>query len=283
MAKAKKTAQSEKKEAKIPEEEERGDKYRILGSMSTDVGSVREINQDSMLSMQFTLNECSVFNQPRLFIVADGMGGGADGEVASSMAIRKVAEYILHSLLSMEKREEIDISILANAVQEANLEIHNYANEDSVREGMGSTITGALLLGRRLLIGHVGDTRAYIINKESIRQITEDHSLVNRLLKMGQLTEEQAKNYPHKNLIYRTLGAHPKVEVEQYEEFLEVGDTILICCDGLWDYFPNEELHELVANSDDFDETTETMIDLAIERGGKDNITVILFQLAPAV
>lgn len=252
---------------------------RIRGSMRTDVGKVRDLNQDSMLTMQLTMNECSEFIQPRLFIVADGMGGMSDGEVASSMAIRYVAEKASESLLDRSCNFPIDAKILSGALEYANEKVYNYAHEDPSREGMGSTITAALLIGNRLLIGHVGDTRAYIINTEEIRQITEDHSLVTRLLKMGQLTPEQAENYPHKNLIYRSLGPNHPVEIATYEELLKPGDIVLICCDGLWDYFPNEELQSIVTSSTDFDKITAQLVDLANERGGKDNITVIIFQL----
>jgi protein phosphatase len=144
---------------------------------------------------------------------------------------------------------------------------------------MGTTITAALLVGNRLIIAHVGDTRAYFINRNEIRQITEDHSLVNKLLKMGQLTPEQAKNYPHKNLVYKTLGTKAQVDVDIYEELLDVGDAVLICCDGLWDYFPNEELHKILTETEDFNKVPEILINLAKERGGKDNITLVIFEL----
>lgn len=258
---------------------EKGAYIRIRGSMKTNVGKVREINQDSMLSMQLTMNECSQYTQPLLFIVADGMGGVADGEVASSMAIRYVSANISKLLLDRNCSFPLDSSILASAVEYANTEIYNYSQQEQSRKGMGSTITSALLIGNRLLIAHVGDTRAYIMSSKEIRQITEDHSLIGRLLKMGQLTPEEAKNSPQKNLIYRALGTNPQVEVDSYEEKMEPGDIILICCDGLWDYFSNEELHKLVSRSKDFDKTTAKLIDLANERGGKDNITVIIFQL----
>ena len=258
---------------------EKGAYIRIRGSMKTNVGKVREINQDSMLSMQLTMNECSQYTQPLLFIVADGMGGVADGEVASSMAIRHVSANVSKLLLDRNCSFPLDSNILASAVEYANTEIYNYSQQEQSRKGMGSTITSALLIGNRLLIAHVGDTRAYIMNSKDIRQITEDHSLIGRLLKMGQLTPEEAKNSPQKNLIYRALGTNPQVEVDSYEEKMEPGDIVLICCDGLWDYFSNEELHKLVSRSKDFDKTTAKLIDLANERGGKDNITVIIFQL----
>ncbi|HPZ07712.1 MAG TPA: Stp1/IreP family PP2C-type Ser/Thr phosphatase [Candidatus Eremiobacteraeota bacterium] len=252
---------------------------RIRGSMRTDVGKVREINQDSMLTMQLTMNECSEFLQPRLFIVADGMGGMSDGEVASSLAIRHVTARITENLLKRNCDFPVDIKVLSGALEYANEIIYNYAREDPSREGMGSTITAGLLIGNRLLIGHVGDTRAYLINTKEIRQITEDHSLVNRLLKMGQLTPEQAQNYPHKNLIYRSLGPNHPIEIATYEECLNPGDIILICCDGLWDYFSNEEFHQIITSSTDFDKITAKLVNLANERGGKDNITLIIFQL----
>ncbi len=258
---------------------EKGAFIRIRGSMKTNVGKVREMNQDSMLSMQLTMNECSQFTQPLLFIVADGMGGVADGEVASSMAIRNLATKISLELLDRNCSFPLDSAILSRTIEYANNEIYTYSQQEPSRKGMGSTITAALLIGNRLIIGHVGDTRAYIMNNKEIRQITEDHSLIGRLLKMGQLTPEEAKNSPQKNLIYRALGTNPQVEVDIYEEKLEQGDIVLVCCDGLWDYFSNEELHKLVSRSKDFDKTSAKLIDLANERGGKDNITVIIFQL----
>jgi len=266
-------------DTKIPSSLKENNHVRIRGSMKTDLGSERDINQDSMLTLHFTLNECSRFKQLCLFIVADGMGGGADGEVASSIAIRSVASYITDTILESKSISSLDISIISKAVQKANMDIISYSSQDSSREGMGSTITVGLLIGNKLFIGHVGDTRAYIINNETVRQVTEDHSLVTRLLKMGQLTPEQAKNYPHKNLIYRTLGGNERLEVATYEETLGMGDICLICCDGLWDYFPCEELQEILTTSSSFDEAADLFIDLANERGGKDNITVVTFQL----
>jgi len=258
---------------------DKGVYIRLRGSMKTDVGKVREINQDSMLSMQLTMNECCEFTQPHLFIVADGMGGVADGEVASSMAIRSVATHVARALLDRNCVFPIDAQILGKAVENANAEIYTYAQEEPSRKGMGSTITASLLMGNRLIIAHVGDTRAYVMNSKSIKQITEDHSLIGRLLKMGQLTPEEAKNSPQKNLIYRALGTNPQIEVDLYQEQFEPGDIALICCDGMWDYFTEEELHRLVTSSRDFDKTTSKLIELANERGGKDNITVIIFQL----
>lgn len=207
------------------------------------------------------------------------MGGVADGEVASSMAIRNLATKISLELLDRNCSFPLDSAILSRTIEYANNEIYTYSQQEPSRKGMGSTITAALLIGNRLIIGHVGDTRAYIMNNKEIRQITEDHSLIGRLLKMGQLTPEEAKNSPQKNLIYRALGTNPQVEVDIYEEKLEQGDIVLVCCDGLWDYFSNEELHKLVSRSKDFDKTSAKLIDLANERGGKDNITVIIFQL----
>ena len=258
---------------------EKGAHIRIRGSMKSDVGQVREINQDSMLSMQLTMNECSEYTQPLLFIVADGMGGVADGEIASSLAIRLVTKHVTTALLDRDCKFPLSTSILSDAVEKANLEIYNYSQEEPSRKGMGSTITAGLLIGNRLIVAHVGDTRAYIMNTREIRQITEDHSLIGRLLKMGQLTPEEAKNSPQKNLIYRALGTNPQVDVDIYEEQLKEEDTVLICCDGLWDYFPEDELHKIVSSSKDFDKTTKKLVDLANERGGKDNITVIIFQL----
>lgn len=257
--------------------------------MKTNVGKVREINQDSCISMNFTAYEKSELIEAGLFIVADGMGGEAEGEKASSLAIRAISRYVLDSYLSpdisvktrrllpdnvMEKCK----CIISEALKEANRIVFDYAKQNISRKGMGSTISAALIEGNNLIIGHAGDTRVYLIN-EDIEQISEDHSLVGRLVKIGQLKKEEALKSPQRSLVYRALGTNPELEVDNYNRELKAGDYILLCSDGVWEYFLDDELLKIIKENLEPQSICEKLVDLCLERGADDNCTAIVMRM----
>jgi protein phosphatase len=240
--------------------------YEVNVAGRTDPGKVIR-NQDSMAGIKIGLNA--------VFMVADGMGEGDKGKAASAIAIHEITSYLKNQAISTGSGK----LILRGAIKKANEEIYNFIVKDPSRKGTSSTITAVLLIDKELFIGHTGDTRAYIINKSKICQLTEDHSLVGRLLRMGQLTQEEAKNSPQKNLLYKVMGSNPDIEVDIYENKIEKGDFVLLCSDGLWNYFTDDELKTIITWPGTSEKITEKLFKMANERGGKNNITLILFKI----
>lgn len=255
--------------------------------MKTDVGKVRSINQDSCLAIEFVAYEKSTPVEARLYIVADGMGGEAAGDKASSLAIRTVANYVIGEFLQVSRGYETgklippdDIEkrcgeILRNAITEANRIIYEYSLQDASRKGMGSTFTCAIVEEKNLIVGHCGDTRGYLI-KEKVEQITEDHSLVGRLVRLGQLTPEEALKSPQRSIIYRALGTSPAIYVDIYCRVLSPGDYFLLCCDGVWEYISNEELLKIFKEVKEPQAIAEKIIETCLERGADDNCTALV-------
>ncbi|MBP5314169.1 MAG: Stp1/IreP family PP2C-type Ser/Thr phosphatase [Eggerthellaceae bacterium] len=223
---------------------------------ATDVGYYREHNEDSYLA------------EAPLFAVADGMGGHNAGEVASKIAIDTlVSRRIKHA-----NPEE-----LGTAIMSANIAILNAAFEGESREGMGTTLTAAVLDGLNLLIGHVGDSRAYVFAEGNLQQITRDHSLVANMVEAGQITEAEARVHPKRSIITRALGIDPNMAApDLYEVELAPGDRILICSDGLTGMVPDEKITVTMRTVKDAQECAETLIKQALQGGGHDNITAIV-------
>jgi len=255
----------------------------------TDIGCVRSINQDSCLYMDFVAYEKSEPRECSLFIVADGMGGEAEGEKASSLAIRAISKYVLDSYLPTDiyqKTQKLmpeDVAergkqILSEGLKEANRLVFEYAQQDISRKGMGSTISSAIIDGNTLVVGHAGDTRVYLIN-ETITQISEDHSLVGRLVKMGQLKKEEALKSPQRSLVYRALGTNPELEVDTCSRELKPGDTILLCSDGCWEYYTDDELMTFFRESLEPQEICDRLISTCLDRGADDNCTAIIVKV----
>ena len=218
-----------------------------------------------------------------LFIVADGMGGHHGGEIASRMAVSTIARYLLAELivpaLADESSEAIQPLIIA-AVQEANRTIWDYAQ--SLGSDMGTTCTVALLLGRALYLGHVGDTRAYLATPTGMRQITNDHSTVGRLIQVGQLDPSEAREHPLRSQLYRTVGQMPEVLVDfGYEQ---VGDAthLLLASDGLWGLLDDELLLDVLQHQQWPQDACSELIARANLAGGDDNISAIVVSLPAA-
>jgi serine/threonine protein phosphatase PrpC len=245
---------------------------------ATDVGLVRTNNQDAAYSFFSTNRSSDERPDFGLFVVADGMGGHQDGEKASALAARTVATYVLNTILiplmtgDNENQDPIT-EILTAAIVKANSEvIHN------VPDG-GTTVTSMVIIGDLAYIAHVGDSRLYLIAKDSIEQLTRDHSLVQRLIELDQLTPAEAAEHPNKNMLYRALGQNETVEVDTLTRRLPPKSRLLLCSDGLWNVVEDREIVEIVKQTANPQEACNKLIALANTRGGGDNVTVLLLHM----
>lgn len=233
-------------------------------SYLTDPGKVRDHNEDSVTIVKNESGEI-------LLAVADGMGGHKGGEIASSIAITHIGKRFMES--SSVGTKEDAINFLKEIVSEANMLLYRYTQENPESEGMGTTIVIALLTKDFLLYGNIGDSSGYAIKKGKIYKITNDHTLVNLLVKSGELTEEAAKNHPRKNVLMRALGANMTVEMDIFDVERDV-EGIFLCSDGLTNMLEDEQIN-LVLNSDlSIDDKLQKLINKANNRGGTDNISV---------
>ncbi len=216
-------------------------------------------------------NEDSAFARAPVFVVADGMGGAQAGEVASRIAVEAFAQG-LPSAGNPEQR-------LAARVLEANRRIFDVSRSESERAGMGTTLTAALLDGSEVAIAHVGDSRAYLFRDGSLKRLTQDHSLVDELVRRGKLTEEQAAEHPQRSIITRALGPEPEVEVDTWTYPVRAGDVLLLCSDGLTSMVSEEHMEAILSSSKRLQDAAQALINEANAAGGRDNITVVLFRL----
>ncbi len=228
----------------------------------SDTGRQREANEDSY------------FSRSPLFAVADGMGGAQAGEVAS-----KVAVEAFEAIRGDEYPPE---ELLRSTAQLANKRIFDLAQGDSSRSGMGTTLTAAMVHGDEISFGHVGDSRAYVWRDRKLKQITNDHSLVEELRRQGRLTRDQAAEHPQRSVITRALGPEPKVKVDTMTFQARPGDVILLCSDGLTTMLADEDVAAILAREGDLKRTARRLIRAANDRGGRDNITVVLFRVEDA-
>lgn len=251
---------------------------KIRSRGQTDVGRRRERNEDSFL----------IEEELGLFVVADGMGGHAGGGIASRLAVdtigsamRKAWEDPEGPFASETPLPESPLpEALRAAVESACAAIFRRAQEEPGLSGMGTTATALLLRGRDAFFAHVGDSRAYLVRGELIQQISEDHSLVNEQVKAGVITAEEARHSRFRNIITRSVGFEEAVQVDVMGLVAEPGDTFVLCSDGLANLVEDDEIRDLV-RSLPFDELPTTLIRLANERGGDDNITVVCARLEP--
>ena len=228
----------------------------------TDPGRVRRRNEDAFVV------------DPPLFAVADGMGGAQAGEVASRLAAAAFREYREADELAPEER-------VRAIIKEANRRIYDRARTDSEVSGMGTTVTAALLTDGRVVIGHVGDSRAYRIRNGRLEQLTDDHSLVADLMRSGRLTAEEAEGHPQRSVITRALGTDPDVDVDTLVIEVEAGDLFLLCSDGLSTMVSDSEVLQTVERAATLDEAARDLVRAANTGGGEDNVTVVLFRLDP--
>jgi PPM family protein phosphatase len=216
-------------------------------------------------------NEDSAFARSPLFVVADGMGGAQAGEVASRIAV----EAFQRGLPPEGSPEER----LADRAQDANRRIYEISRSEHERAGMGTTLTAAYLDNSELAIAHVGDSRAYLFRDRKLSRLTQDHSLVEELVRRGKLTQEQAAEHPQRSIITRALGVDPQVDIDTFTHSVRAGDVVLLCSDGLTSMVSEEKIMAILDEESDLDRAGERLIDEANEAGGRDNITVVLFRL----
>ncbi len=221
----------------------------------TDIGCLRDHNEDSLVVT------------PPLFAVADGMGGHAAGEVASEIAVRVLSELA---------PEHPDVEALGRAIEEANRAVIQAAREGRGRQGMGTTMTAAMLEGERLVIAQVGDSRAYLLHQGKLQQLTRDHSLMADMIEAGQLTPEEARTHPQRSVITRALGSDAHLHPDIYEINVETGDRLLICSDGLSGMIFDDQIENTLRRVQDPQRCASQLVNEAIAAGGHDNVTLIV-------
>ena len=230
----------------------------------TDIGMVREVNQDYVF-----VTEAPIGNLPNLLVVADGMGGHRAGEYASRLAVEVLKQELAAST------EESPEAMMKNAITRANEGVLEAARQDAKLSGMGTTLVAATVIDRTLYFANVGDSRLYLLS-DDIKQLSKDHSLVQEMVRLGGINQEEAKSHPDKNIITRAIGAKDDVDIDFYEYRLKKGDIILMCTDGLSNMVEDEEMLHIVRCSRDVVEAVEQLIERAKEHGGSDNIGVIV-------
>ena len=251
----------------------------------TDVGLTREHNEDTFVVADLSTGNATLQPEVRthqlgergtLFMVADGMGGAASGEIASAMAVDVVLDEIRRRWIGADSADPQQFAtVLRSATESANSAIHRYASEHPENRGMGTTATIAGLLEGVLYLAQVGDSRAYLIRDGVCQQITRDQSLMQQLIEAGEMTAEEAEHSDRKNIILQALGPEPRVRIDLTHQQVRRGDTLLLCSDGLSGQVRPEEIGKVVGEERDLMMVCKRLIDLANEHGGPDNITVV--------
>lgn len=233
--------------------------------VASDVGRQRKINEDGYL-----------IKEP-VFAVADGMGGHSAGEVASAVALQTIEKQ----LQKIPEEQEIP-DFLARSIQEANAAIFQKSTTEMEQRGMGTTLTVALLLKDRVYIGHIGDSRAYLLREDKLSQLTEDHSLVAQMVKEGMLSPQEAEIHPQRSVLTRALGVEPSAQIDICVSQIKPKDKILLCTDGLTAMLSDVEIEEILNTPRDPQSICKTLVDAANEHGGADNITAVLLEINEA-
>ncbi|MGI8348257.1 Stp1/IreP family PP2C-type Ser/Thr phosphatase [Niallia circulans] len=235
----------------------------------TDKGKVRQHNEDSGAIIRNKSGQ-------RLAIVADGMGGHRAGDVASSLTVEKLTE--LWTMVEEIKTADEAENWLESNILEVNQYVFDYASTHPECEGMGTTIIGVISTENFATIAHVGDSRCYLYNEDGFKQITEDHSLVNELVRMGQISKEDAEHHPRKNVVLRALGTDAQLNIDVMTIIFEEGDIIFICSDGLSNKVTDQQIKEILEKEITLEEKASTLIEIANINGGEDNITVVILE-----
>lgn len=239
---------------------------RILAK--SDIGKAREMNQDSYYVSDLEKDEI------KLYILADGMGGYKGGEIASSLAVASVRNHIFNNFKNVKKDRESILELIREAVEYANKVVYEKSAEDSELQDMGTTLDVCLLYNNKAFIGHVGDSRVYRIRKNIIRKLTTDHSYVEKLVREGTITKEEAYNHPKKNMLMKALGTDIPVKPDLIVKGFLKDDILLMCSDGLTNMLRDNEIYNLLLNNPESPE--EALIKNANDLGGYDNITTII-------
>ncbi|MCX8023730.1 MAG: protein phosphatase 2C domain-containing protein [Thermanaerothrix sp.] len=250
----------------------------LLVGVGQSVGKQRERNEDALFSLSSVLSDGNIELPFGVFIVADGMGGHEHGEVASGVAVRAMAEHILSRsylpFLSMEDRQRSSLQeVMENGVIQAQQAVVRYA------PGGGTTLTAALVVGEQVTLAHVGDSRAYFVYPDGRMQVvTQDHSLVHRLVELGQLSEQEAQVHPQRNVLYRALGQSEPFRPDIHTHPMPHPGYLMICSDGLWGVLSDQEMFQIIASARNPAIACKNLVDAANAAGGPDNISVILVQ-----
>ncbi|MCU0513686.1 MAG: protein phosphatase 2C domain-containing protein [Anaerolineae bacterium] len=256
-------------------------KGHLIFGQTSDQGMVRTNNQDAALSF-FSISH-SEDERPDfgLFIVADGMGGHELGEKASALTSRIVADTVLQKIylpmLDSMDNSDADRPTVAESLNSA-VKLANERVIKQIPQG-GTTLTAVVVMGNMAHVAHVGDSRAYLVNRSEVEQITRDHSLVQRLIELGQITPDEAQEHPQRNVLYRAIGQTPDLEVDTLTRRLVAGINVLVCSDGLWGWVSEKEIVDIVNNTGDPQEACDKLVALANTHGGHDNITAVLFKM----
>ena len=235
----------------------------------SDIGKARDMNQDYYYIS-------SKQDEIQIFILADGMGGYKGGEVASCLATKTALSYIQSNFEKTIKEKEEILKLIKSSMEYANMVVYEKSKEDKELEGMGTTLEVCLIYNNKAYIGHVGDSRVYRVRKEFIRKLTRDHSYVEKLVKDGTITEEEAMHHPKKNMLTKALGCTAFVDPDVTVKGFMKDDIILMCSDGLTNMVNEDEIYQLIKQ--DYKVATNKLIEKANENGGYDNITAILIK-----
>lgn len=252
----------------------------------TDVGMQRELDEDALMTQERRIALAGVYMNTGIYVVADGMGGHAAGEVASTLAVQAIAHSMGQQLADLDASSPDGVddeqlkTLVSRAVEQANVAVVEEGRRRS--NDMGTTVTLALIVGDRCVIGNVGDSRTYLFHAGELRRVTKDHSLVMRLVDVGQITEDEIYTHPHRNAILRSLGERPNVETDLFPLRIEPGDALLLCSDGLWEMVRNPRIAEVVSTIDDPQAVCDLLIKEANANGGEDNITAVLVRFGTA-
>lgn len=230
----------------------------------TDTGVLRTMNQDYCFS-----SDSPVGKLPNLYIVCDGMGGHKAGEYASRYTVERIVASVSRS------RTDNPVRILKSAIQKANEILVIESQEYKEKQGMGTTVVAATIIDNKMYVANVGDSRLYVIN-DTIEQITNDHSYVEEMIRIGKIKREDASKHEKKNVITRAVGATEKIKIDFFEVELRANDTILLCSDGLSNMVPDEKIYQIVLASDQVEEIGKALVDEANKNGGQDNITTVV-------
>lgn len=244
------------------------------------IGKVRDHNEDALLVFTYTLESKETAADIGLFIVADGMGGHLHGEIASDVAVRIMASHTIGSLI---KTEDFDHEITTATIEKTLLEGVSMAHQSVIKEapGGGTTLTTALVFGNTVTFAHVGDSRAYLYSQQGeLHAVTNDHSLVSRMVEMGKIKPEEAETHPQRNILYRALGQTDQLETDIFSLPIEGIHSILLCSDGLWGVMPDTEIARIIGESNTPQVAAETLVSTANNLGGPDNITAILVTIS---
>lgn len=239
----------------------RGDK--MVGMLS-DIGNCRKVNEDSV--------GCFENEDIKIYVIADGMGGHNAGEVASRMAVESTIEYI-----NLNKDNDNAEKLLVDSILYANRTINEFSKTDYKMNGMGTTITACLIRDSNMIVANVGDSSCYVIIDDKITKITKDHSLVQQLVDEGSITELEAVSHPNRNIITRALGTNIELKVDTFNLKIESSYKIILCTDGLSNEVKASEMYDIVINNDNIT-SCKKLIELSKSRGGRDNISVIVFE-----